>query len=158
MSQVPNDISEWDDCPSGKIRDLSHRFRQKSNKPVRTAAAVSVVAMLMVGAFLFVRPESKEKIVPFANITCADVAKHAKEYLAGGLDNQLRARISRHLIECPHCRPEFEKFKQQEQSQHEGRRMSPRAVAGSTPANRVTPAGSTEFRFTVVQFAELASR
>jgi hypothetical protein len=100
---VPSD-STWSACPSGELRMLSQRLkRERRARAVLRATGASATAVLTVslGAWLFVTAAPRAQA---ARITCPDVHGCAEQYLAGTLDDNLKARVELHLARCRKCR------------------------------------------------------
>lgn len=95
----------WAPC-RGEIHALSRKLggQRTRRRAVTTAAAVALVAGAI---FSFGRFWNGPRFTPEV-LACGEVKSYQPQYAAGGLDDNLRRNIDRHLDHCPQCRRYYE--------------------------------------------------
>jgi len=124
MNQSPQD-ERWNECPPGELRAMVGRIhgRQRRRAILRGGATSAVVALLVIGlAFAMDNPLGSD--LP-GGIACRDVHDAVYDYIADGVDGQLRQKIDAHLAECEVCREAY----RQEQEKAAGISSAARVAA-----------------------------
>ncbi len=112
LSDQDRDDQAWEACPRGKFGQLATKLRQRRQRRLflQTAASAGIIAFGGVGLWLSLRSAVDDRTI--ADIACSDVRGHLPAYLGGDLDEDLLARIEKHLELCAPCRSRLEKMQQ----------------------------------------------
>lgn len=113
MSALENGpTNDWEPCPEGTLAGTVRGIQRRRNR--REFVGLGIVAVGVFALFaligLVVQPFGSSPGFDHGNITCAETKPLLPDYLAGKLDEETTARISKHLAACPDCKPLFEKM------------------------------------------------
>lgn len=110
-SQPDSRNQDWQACPPGTLRSLGSELRGREFRHRMTVASAAAAGVFAVAIGVFATlpgpaapaPVVVPPAVTVADISCREVRSHAKAYLAGGVEGDLRARMDKHLGKCRSC-------------------------------------------------------
>lgn len=114
---------EWQDCPAGQIDGMLTTVRRQRRTQLLVRAGGMATILLAAGLLPILLSSDGPGTVAGANsastpgsgdaespelcgVTCQEVKKSARKWLAGELPTEKSEQIEAHLKECPHC-PKF---------------------------------------------------
>jgi hypothetical protein len=92
----------WARCSKGEVSGLVQLLEQKRQGRVIRRRIVGVAGLVLLAGF-FLAPGSFGVADAAQPVTCHDVYQHTEGFVAGTLDESLKARIEAHLDYCPGC-------------------------------------------------------
>ncbi len=137
MTEECDNSEGWETCAGGEISRMLQGIQNRQRRVFALQLAGGALAAVLVGVFFVeFRPAGN---VNAAEITCRDVRKAAKDYLAGRVSADEKGRIAAHLDDCPHCAEWMRKMRNKSGDGTRIESQSPRTVAAE-PAATEAPA------------------
>lgn len=104
MSGTGQHQDGWQACPTGALSQFARDDRGRRRRVLLLkSSGAAALALLLVGVSLSAFNSRQSREPKFGGITCTEVRRHAAEYRAGRLNDDLASKIRLHLEQCSEC-------------------------------------------------------
>lgn len=111
-----SDDAEWKPCPAGTLPRFAKQQRARvfRRKLLQVGGVASVTVLVGGVSYIqFFRSAPGPMAEPnHGGVTCTEVRKNAREYLAGSLEAKRMWQFQKHLEECAGCQAAFREMPQ----------------------------------------------
>jgi hypothetical protein len=106
---------EWEPCAPGEVAQLGKKLRgRKTRRVFLRASVVTAASLLAAGGGLWLAFGRRgDGEYDYGGITCSEVVRQGKEYMAGKVPEPTRSKIAEHVAKCPRCGPLFKQMREQ---------------------------------------------
>lgn len=107
----PNPSDDWQRASGGEIVRLTHRMKgRKTRRQFLQASGIVGGLLTLAGSWWLLRRTTSKREYTFGGITCSEVATRTDDLMQGRLPADEAAKVKQHFIQCPNCKPKFDRM------------------------------------------------